>query len=89
MNREENKDTTPASPEVQPANVREELDQDDITHQGHMSEPSRDKTDAQKHMGAMEDNVTNVMPPVAGPADLVGKDEGDQNISARKELTPG
>jgi len=89
MNREDNTSSVPASPEVQKAEVREELEQDDVSHEGHKSVPSGDKSDAQKHMGALEENVTNVMPPVDGPSDLIGKNEGDENISSRHELTPG
>ncbi len=89
MNPEENANSVPASPEVQKPAVRQELEQEDVSHEGHKSDPSHDKSDAQKHMGAMEDNVTNVMPPYDGPSDLISKNEGDQNISSRNELTPG
>jgi hypothetical protein len=43
-------------------------------------------------MGATEENVTPVMPPVTGPADFTGEEEpGDKNpdVIPQDELTPG
>jgi hypothetical protein len=81
---------TPLSPEVQPEEVRDELDQEYVTHQGDKLPPSRDRFDAQRHMGAMEDNVTPVMPPVIGPARVTDAgDEDDHDVNPRTELTPG
>ncbi len=82
---------TPASPEVQPSEVRDELEQDNISHEGEPMRPSKNQTDAQSHMGAMEDNVTSVMPPVSGPPNLTesGDDEENPDITPQNELTPG
>lgn len=38
-----------------------------VTHQGEPLLPPTNTKDAQKHMGALEDNVTPIMPLVAGP----------------------
>ncbi|HEX2916481.1 MAG TPA: hypothetical protein VH186_37325 [Chloroflexia bacterium] len=86
----QDKEQAPASPETQPAEVREELDQEQITHEGSPLRGSEDKSDYERHMGAMEDNVTSVMPPVEGPANLTGSEgEEDSDVNPRSELTPG
>lgn len=80
----------PTSPEVQPKEIREELDQENITHVGNPLPPSRNRLDAQRHMGAMEDNVSPVMPPIIGPARLTEAEEDeDQDVNPHSELTPG
>lgn len=80
----------PLSPEVQPEEVREELDQENVSHQGNRLPPSKDRFDAQRHMGAMEDNVSPVMPPIIGPARLTEAEEDeDQDVNPHSELTPG
>lgn len=89
---QDNDNPIPASPETQPASVREELDQADVTHQGTPVEPARPGDSAQSYMGATEENVTPVMPPVAGPADLTGDERpSDKNsdVNPQDELTPG
>ena len=82
---------TPTSPEVQPAHVREELDQDNVTHEGETAEPAKTDDDSSTHMGALEENVTSVMPPVSGPSDFVseGQKKDDKTINPGDELTPG
>lgn len=83
---------TPTSPETQPTNVREELDQEDVTHQGIPVEPARPGDAAQSYMGATEENVTPIMPPVSGLADVTGDEQpSDKNpdVNPQDELTPG
>ncbi|MBN9387202.1 MAG: hypothetical protein J0I20_04045 [Chloroflexi bacterium] len=89
---QDNENPTPASPETQPARVREELDQEDVTHQGTPVEPNRPGDDPQGYMGATEENVTPIMPPVTGPADITGDETpSDKNpdVNPQDELTPG
>lgn len=89
---QENKNPVPTSPETQPADVREELSQDDVTHQGVPAEPARDEAEPQSYMGAMEENVTPVMAPVSGPSDLTGDEQTEDknpDVNPQDELTPG
>lgn len=87
---DKDRNQVPASPEEQPAGVREQLDQKFVTHQGEQLQPEPNQADEQKYMGATEDNVTPIMPPVRGPSDLVGDTDDDQDIvDPGNELTPG
>ncbi len=79
----------PSSPETQPAEVREELEQDLITHQGKPAEPAKDNSDSQTHMGATEENVTPVKTPMSGASKVTEPDEEEQDINPQTELTPG
>jgi hypothetical protein len=96
--------STPQSPEGQDKDVREELDQDLVTHQGDYRKHSSPTPPAQrsKHLGASEDEVVPIIPPMAGPADLLGEKDpnaqgnergdtevGDEMLDPREELTPG
>ena len=84
---------TPQSPEVQREYVRDELDQEDITHRGDKreapepSETPEDTSGASKHMGAVDDEVVPVVPPMAGPADLIG--EENENAQGNEDGKPG
>ena len=94
---------TPQSPEKQEEYVREELDQDMITHQGDYRRQANSTptaaADRSKHLGATDDEVVPITPPMAGPADLLGERNedaqgndggaGDEMIDPREELTPG
>src|SRR5215203_5850594 len=95
---------TPQSPEVQESYVREELDQDLITHQGDWRGPTATAAQGHRmmHLGANEDEVVPVIPPMSGPADLVGESGenaqgnesgdtrvGEETLDPRDELTPG
>lgn len=99
----ERSEETPQSPEVQPQYVRDELDQELITHEG---EYRRGSTNAPvsggMHLGAVDTEVVPIVPPMAGPADLIGeKNEnaqgnetgsteiGEETVDPRDELTPG
>jgi hypothetical protein len=93
----------PQSPEVQPAYVREELDQEDVTHVGEYRTGTSDvKQGSMQHLGALDTEVVPVVPPMAGPADLVGEHNqnaqgnetgqtvaGEELIDPRDEITPG
>jgi hypothetical protein len=94
---------TPQSPEVHEPEVRDELDQDLITHQGDYRKPTTGPlARGGHHLGALEDENVPVLPPMSGPADLLGEDDvnaqgnedgktkpGDEMIDPREELTPG
>ncbi|HYO48929.1 MAG TPA: hypothetical protein VEW94_03675 [Chloroflexia bacterium] len=96
---------TPQSPEVQDRYVRDELDQDQVTHQGdYRSQGTKrhDGDDYYSHLGATDDEVVPVLPPMTGPADVVGEHNenaqgnetgdtkiGEELIDPREELTPG
>ncbi|HET7079320.1 MAG TPA: hypothetical protein VFM49_17945 [Chloroflexia bacterium] len=89
-------DPVPQSPEVQPADVREELDQTQVSHEGRQEATRGGKPST--HMGATEDAVTPVVPPMRGPGNLVGpeaagdsRDEptDEQLIDPVDEITPG
>lgn len=93
----------PQSPEEQPAYVRQELDQDEITHEGDYRQPGTDSDEsASMHLGAVDTEVVPVTPPMSGPADLVGErnenaqgnetghtQTGEETVDPRDELTPG
>ena len=94
---------TPTSPESQSKEVREELEQDNMTHKGDW----RKATDGARvtggqHLGALEDETVPIVPPMSGPADLLGDDAangqgnetgktktGEETFDPRTELTPG
>ena len=96
---------TPKAPETQEPYVREELDQEFITHQGENRGPTppiEQPERRMKHLGANDDEVVPVVPPMAGPADLVGEKRenaqgnesgsteiGEESVDPREELTPG
>ncbi len=89
---EQNPKRIPQSPETQPADVREELHQNMVTHEG-----DKEKIKSGDHLGAVEDDVTPIKPPMRGPGNLVGETaSGDSSdkpdseiIDPRDELTPG
>jgi hypothetical protein len=97
---------TPKSPEVQEPYVREELDQDLITHKGDWRKASITSNSPHRHhgghLGALEDENVPVLPPMSGPADLIGEFDvdgqgnetgktkvGEETFDPRDELTPG
>ncbi|MEO8286414.1 MAG: hypothetical protein ABI670_08250 [Chloroflexota bacterium] len=102
---QDNQEGTPQSPEKQDKYVREELNQEFITHQGDYRQAPMEPVAASergKHLGATDDEVVPNVPPMAGPADLVGEDNedaqgnedgstkiGEEMIDPRDELTPG
>ena len=95
---------TPQSPETQDEYVKEELDQDSMTHQGEIRKSPTPGTERRpgQHLGAVEDEQTPVITPMSGPADLVGEHDisgqgnetgdtevGEELFDPRDELTPG
>ena len=82
----DNEQATPTSPEEQEEYVREELDQEYITHQGDYRKaptgPLTPEMRRRKHLGATEDENVPVLPPMSGPADLVG--EEDENAQGNE-----
>lgn len=77
----------PQSPEKYPPDVREELDQELISHEGE----ARDEGDAalSDHMGAQEDETTPVIPPMTGPSRITEGAADDDGIDPREELHGG
>ncbi len=86
---DKNQTNLPASPETQTAETRKELDQNLITHEGKPIAPTRDKDNPQGYMGAQEENVTPIAPPMVGASDVTAPAEDEENINPRTELTPG
>jgi hypothetical protein len=82
-------DNLPPSPEEQPAEVRAELEQQNVTHRGKRARPARNKADAESYMGATEDNVTPVQPPMVGASEVTKPGEDETDVNPRTELTPG
>ncbi len=78
----------PASPETQPFPVREQLDQEQISHDGPKRSGDTAHAGESTHLGAVETEVTVNMPPVDGPADLLSGDDDDE-MEAADEITPG
>ncbi len=100
----DNTQDVPASPEAQSPDVREELDQDLITHQGDWRKPPTGPLPATRdqHLGALDDENVSITPPMSGPADLVGGQDqdaqgnetgttevGEETLDPRDLLTPG
>jgi hypothetical protein len=80
----------PQSPETQPPEVRDELDQTQITHEGTARDGDDVDTNTSSHLGAVEDEVTAVQAPMRSPEDLVGNDDqGEQIVDPADEITPG
>ena len=91
---EETKNTVPASPEVEPAAVRKELDQENVTHKGTPVAAEPGEEDSQRHMGAVESDVTPIRAPMEGPSNVVGdqatgNEEDQDDINPSTEITPG
>lgn len=94
---------TPQSPELQEPYVRDELDQDQMSHQGEWRKPpTGPQAHKGQHLGAVDDEMVPIIAPMSGPADLVGEknenaqgnedgdtDIGEEMIDPRDELTPG
>ena len=79
----------PESPETQPQSVREQLDQEQISHDGDRRETGDATSGADVHLGAVETEVTPNMPPVRGPEDLVASSVDDDEVDPADEITPG
>lgn len=82
----------PQSPENQPAEVRDELDQTLITHEGTPRPAAGNPDGDDDYMGATETDVTPVTPLTTGPLDFIGDEpEGEDvaGIDPRDEIPGG
>ncbi len=80
----------PQSPETQPPDVREQLGQEQISHDGSVRSGAGVEPGTSGHLGAVDTEVTPIMPIMRGPSDLVGEEEsGDDLIDPADEITPG
>lgn len=86
----------PQSPEVAPSAVREQLQQENVTHEG--AEEAVRAEPADQHLGANETEVTPIRAPMRGPGNLVGagasgdsreEPDGEELIDPADEMTPG
>ena len=93
------------SPEDHEEYVKDDLDQENVSHQGDWRKGTSafsGKRDGDRHLGATEDEVVAIVPPMAGPADIVGEHDenaqgnetgdtevGEEMIDPRDHLTPG
>ncbi len=81
--------TIPQSPETQPPEVREELAQSNISHDGVARDVDAVQPGDSSQLGAVEDEVTPIAPPMQGPGDLVGDEDSLMGIDPVDEITPG
>ena len=80
----------PQSPETQPPFVRDQLDQDLISHDGPERVGDEVEPGTSSHLGAVDTEVTPNMPPVRGADDLVSPGPGaDELVDPADEITPG
>ena len=80
----------PQSPETQSPDVREQLDQEQISHDGTVRSGEQIQPGTSGYMGAVESDVTPIMQLMRGPGDLVSSEQdGDDIIDPGDELTPG
>lgn len=87
----------PQSPETQPAEVREELHQENVTHQGQPRDAEGAGPTPSSHFGAVEDDRSGhvdqvpVTPPMEGSYDLVDDDRNLQDIDVdpQREIPGG
>ena len=80
----------PQSPETQAPEVRDELDQEQITHDGRARSGGEGDATSSSHLGAVEDEVTPIQMPMRSPDDLVGDEEQDEQLlDPADEITPG
>jgi hypothetical protein len=80
-------DVAPRAPEEYPQDVRDELHQTDVTHEGDERREGDGATDG--HMGAVETEVASVTPPMEGPSKIVRGSTDDAGIDPREELHGG
>ena len=93
---EDHSQNTPQSPETQPADVREELHQENVTHEGEPRSAEGVGPTPSSHFGAVEDDQsghvdqTPVTPPMEGPYDLLGDDDRqDVDVDPHREIPGG
>ncbi len=88
MSDQENK-MVPSSPEVQSPEVRQELDQNSVSHEGYKGKGPRVGNESQSYMGTTEGDVTPVINPMAGPMDVTSDGPDEDSVNPHTELTPG
>lgn len=84
--------TTPQSPEEYPADVRQELQQQDVTHEGEERQADDVETEdatTHSHMGAVDTEPTPVTPPMSGPDELTEGEVDDTGIDPTEEISGG
>ncbi|HEX6289647.1 MAG TPA: hypothetical protein VFZ66_10680 [Herpetosiphonaceae bacterium] len=94
---QEDRSNTPPSPETQPANVREQLHQENVTHEGAPRSADGVGPTQSSHFGAVEDDrsghvdQTPVTPPMDGPYNLVDEETNkqDQDVDPQQEIPGG
>lgn len=86
----------PSSPPTQPAEVREELDQENIDKTGEPRTAADAGPQADSHFGAVEDPSTGesdqntVVPPMEGPSNVTGGSEDDSlDVDPQQEMPGG
>jgi hypothetical protein len=87
---------TPQSPPTQPADVRDELHQENISKQGTPRDASDAGAEMDSHFGAVEDTGTGesdqqtVTPPMDGPYNVTGgENEQDEDVDPQDEIMGG
>lgn len=85
----------PQAPETQPADIREQLHQENISKQGQPRDAAGVGPEPDSHFGAVEDDrsghvdMTPVTPPMEGPYNLVGGEEDnlqDMDVDPQDEI---
>ncbi|HEX8681986.1 MAG TPA: hypothetical protein VF707_06725 [Ardenticatenaceae bacterium] len=78
----------PNSPEEYPADVREELHQHDVTHEGteRVAEPEEEMS---AHLGAVDTETSLVTPPMRGPTLLTEGEDENMGIDPADEIPGG
>lgn len=86
----------PQSPETQPADVRKELDQENISKEGQPRRAKNAGPEPDSHFGAVEDDqsgqvdMTPVTPPMEGPGHLThGNDDQSEDVDPHQEIPGG
>ncbi len=86
----------PASPPTQPADVREELNQENIDKTGKPRTAADAGPEPDSHFGAVEDPTTGesdqktVTPPMEGPSNVTGgSDDTSLDVDPQQEIPGG
>lgn len=94
MQQDQSKET-PQAPETQPADVRKQLHQENISKVGDARDAADAGAEQDSHFGAVEDEASGhsdmqpVTPPMNGPYDLVGdesQDKQDMDVDPEDEI---
>ncbi len=78
----------PQSPEEYPADVRQDLQQHDVSHEGDKREAGTSE-EMSPHLGAVEDETSLVTPPMEGPSKLTEGSDNDLGIDPHEEISGG